>query len=618
MTDIPFNKRYIYDLDPQLVAGMQTLYFDTLTHEKRSKTEFLARRHDEIEVSNDAAVALEAESGPRMTNATQLAQIQRQMEALALQTKNGTQDEELEGVKEDEEIVEESEEEILTGMTTPDSSIDLYQRIESPAPENETPIAESTISFMATKSPQVLFDSPLAPGKALAVYKAVLNAHDSPNFDPLARLSALSARKITKDPLTSGMSAVFMLTSGHFAGAIVSHLPHSTKGNSGNAQTLQLQSVRMLQHKTFHRYTTRRKQGGSQSAMDDAKGKANSAGSTLRRYNEQALEQDIAQLLREWKVFLDECDSIYIRAMGKAGRLLVKQPGENGVLFSDDTRLKPIPFGTGRPTAMEIKKAWLQLAYLQVVDLPSVSTAEINRQKKREEALIKSHAAPKKTEQVASSTETELLALLRKSKAPSFLIYLKKHSVDVDAFRLELPTTPTLLHYAAAHGLSHMVRTLLVQCHANPGVLNDRGKTPYEMAGTYGGEKELVQLEFKLAKAKALGQDWTNAGDFEPMTLEQVEEAKAALKAQKAKQEEAEKKAAQKAMDEAAAKRLEEDRKVQDGRRDARYGKGKSISNTVVQTEEQKLAGLTPEQRMKVMREQRARAIEARMGKLGK
>jgi hypothetical protein len=44
-------------------------------------------------------------------------------------------------------------------------------------------------------------------------------------------------------------------------------------------------------HKTFHRYITRRGQGGVQSALDQSKGNAKSAGATIRRYNEAALEK---------------------------------------------------------------------------------------------------------------------------------------------------------------------------------------------------------------------------------------------------------------------------------------------------------------------------------------
>ena len=59
---------------------------------------------------------------------------------------------------------------------------------------------------------------------------------------------------------------VLMLRSGHFAGAVF---------DKDNA----------IVHKTFHRYTTRRKQGGAQSACDGSGNAPKSAGASLRRYN---------------------------------------------------------------------------------------------------------------------------------------------------------------------------------------------------------------------------------------------------------------------------------------------------------------------------------------------
>ena len=49
----------------------------------------------------------------------------------------------------------------------------------------------------------------------------------------------------------------------------------------------------VLEHKTFHRYTVRAKRGTVQSSRDSHQGghKPRSAGASLRRYNEAALEQ---------------------------------------------------------------------------------------------------------------------------------------------------------------------------------------------------------------------------------------------------------------------------------------------------------------------------------------
>jgi len=48
---------------------------------------------------------------------------------------------------------------------------------------------------------------------------------------------------------------------------------------------------KVVNHKTIHRYTVRRKQGGSQSSKDNAGKKIKSAGASIRRYNEMALQQ---------------------------------------------------------------------------------------------------------------------------------------------------------------------------------------------------------------------------------------------------------------------------------------------------------------------------------------
>ncbi|KAL7055087.1 hypothetical protein AAHC03_024344 [Spirometra sp. Aus1] len=69
-----------------------------------------------------------------------------------------------------------------------------------------------------------------------------------------------------------------------------------------------------LIHKTFHRYTVRAKQGGSQAARDSASGGMGgqkSAGSSLRRYGEQAIRSDIAHLLHvKWRPYLQACQLI--------------------------------------------------------------------------------------------------------------------------------------------------------------------------------------------------------------------------------------------------------------------------------------------------------------------
>lgn len=65
--------------------------------------------------------------------------------------------------------------------------------------------------------------------------------------------------------------------------------------------------------KTFRRYTTRRKQGGSQSLKDNEKGgKIHSAGAMIRRENEKKLRDEISNLIENtWKPYMTRCGLIF-------------------------------------------------------------------------------------------------------------------------------------------------------------------------------------------------------------------------------------------------------------------------------------------------------------------
>jgi hypothetical protein len=94
----------------------------------------------------------------------------------------------------------------------------------------------------------------------------------------------------------------------------------------------------------------RRKQGGGQSANDSAKGAAHSAGATLRRYGEQALQEDIRNLLVEWVDEIDVCERIWMRASGKTRKIFWDY--KDAPLSKDDNRLRGFPFPTRRPVSL--------------------------------------------------------------------------------------------------------------------------------------------------------------------------------------------------------------------------------------------------------------------------
>lgn len=185
---------------------------------------------------------------------------------------------------------------------------------ESPE-ENRPKIQVSAVTW---------FHSP--PATQIGIYRMLL---------PLGTPSSayLSELKEMQTSIEGGRKwAMFMVAGGHFAGAIArvsrpaeeqeAPVPVSRK----KPPKLKPETL-VLRHKTFHRYTTRRKQGGSQSINDNAKGAAISAGAVLRRYGEQALRDDIRNLLQDWAEDIRDCERIWIRASVSNRRIFLDYEG---------------------------------------------------------------------------------------------------------------------------------------------------------------------------------------------------------------------------------------------------------------------------------------------------
>ena len=81
------------------------------------------------------------------------------------------------------------------------------------------------------------------------------------------------------------------------------------------------------------RYTTRRKQGGSQSAFDSGGRHAKSAGANLRRRMELALREEIRELLlSSWKEHIRACEIVFLAVSQSARAMFV---GDNEGCFID-------------------------------------------------------------------------------------------------------------------------------------------------------------------------------------------------------------------------------------------------------------------------------------------
>ncbi|KAJ7918760.1 hypothetical protein B0H13DRAFT_1991605 [Mycena leptocephala] len=221
------------------------------------------------------------------------------------------------------------------------------------------------------------FHSP--PATQLGVYKALFNSgvHQS---DYLAELKRMQ---------TGGRTwAMFMVAGGHFAGAIP--------------------DTEVLNHKTFHRYTTRRKQGGSQGLNDNAKGAAKSAGAQLRRYGEQLCE--INQC----------CERIWIRATGTNRKIFIDYEG--CVIEKGDGRLRTFPFPTRRPTQSELSRCLMELtraktSHLTEDALRAQDEAYLASLPKPKPMPIAAVPAPEKPKPVKLSKEEEILRRLEPLKS---------------------------------------------------------------------------------------------------------------------------------------------------------------------------------------------------------
>ncbi|CAN6674360.1 tRNA endonuclease Vms1p [Trichomonascus vanleenenianus] len=486
-----------------------------------------------------------------------------------------------------------SEDEFETAIGDLDESISGSEDEESDAEEEE----EDAQIRVQKSTPFVLYKS-TSDGRIFGVYRALYREPQlEKGGDLLGELNA------------QGKSAIVMIGGGHFSAAIIQHSP--MKGQAPT-HTNPYAHIKVIASKTFHRYTTRRKQGGSQSASDNARGKANSAGSSLRRYNEQALQQEVRELLSSWREELANCDGIYIRANGNLNKGVIMNYDDKAPIQGRDARVHSLPFTTRRATATEIKRAWVELSSLHVVQLPKTSgtgtpKAPLEHKKKAE--------SPKPVAREPTAEEkhsAEIASLVKKSRAPRLVAYFKANKLSVD-FALEphsqYSSTPNALFLASSAGMHHIVTTLLLTLGADPTIpLSDTSsKRAFDVA-----KDQATRDAFQLARAK-LGEakwDWKLSHIGPAITKEDIELRQEQEK--KAQEDERRK------MDEALKIKLQEEKKMkQNANETLKRPPGKKLGSSVVTTVgDTSLRGLSDEAKMRLERERRARAAEARFKKL--
>ncbi|KAG0670512.1 hypothetical protein C6P45_002254 [Maudiozyma exigua] len=624
MSELSFKKQdtYVYQLTQPVLDSLQVLYFDDHLNVCPAPTKPI--ENDTIKITKNNifhcnACNIDLENADKQREHYQnelhtvnlrrkfhqlppfksMDEVTKSAESLAEKGVEEEEDDKMDAIAEDandtsgsDETEENETEDDIYAKNT--ATLDAQFKYLQPFDDNDT-----RISHLANQTPYILFKSNLLTKDrtAFGAYKTLFNNNQLEN--PLKTLSDWNK---DMESVSHKFSAIFMIGGGHFAGAIISHQRLNISGNLRKQDiSPQEQATMFLEHKTFHRYTTRRKQGGSQSAMDNAKGKANSAGSSIRRYNEAALKVDVQTLLKDWKPYLDNCENIFIRARAAYDR---RTFFEEGFFIKNDPRIKSLPFTTGRPTVGELKKAWCEMVYLKISNLPKPLLEKGKNIEKKTKKKSESPQIEKPLTLEEKQTE-DIVQLLKKGRAPLLISYLRKNKIDKDftlAPEVKYNGTPTMLHYCSQNGLKQMVLILLTNLKCSPVIKNNSGKTAWDLAKTLP-----VKQSFQIARHN-LGESFTSWEDShvaEPLSREDVEQMNQEI-------EKNEKKEAQ----DIVKKELQNVKERQKEDYEKKNGKGNTLSVSVASpaiSMEQNLNSLTDDQKRRLMREQRARAAEARL-----
>ncbi|KAH9852051.1 hypothetical protein C2E23DRAFT_731600 [Lenzites betulinus] len=516
---------------------------------------------------------------------------------------------------------------------------------------------DESVNPSLPQTPILWFHSP--PATQLGIYKAIFASH-SPPVDDLSEL-----KELQRGGEYGRTWALFMTAGGHFAGAIVRvKRPDGDDGDGDTTKKGKLKrpkpEIEVLKHKTFHRYTTRRKQGGSQSLNDNAKSKAVSAGAMLRRYGETALREDIRNLLTDWAEDIHDCERIWIRASVSNRRIFLDYEG--AVIEKGDNRLRTFPFPTRRPTQAELSRCLQELTRVKVSHLTEDAL------RAQDEALLASlpkprpqptEAPPKPKEKPAQprlSPEEEqlrdkwnrLLDMLKRGRLDTLKTFWEREGTSLGGIDAPVPEWTeerggTLLQVAAHTGQEEIVRWLLEDLRANPtldapaprsgsvvieaedsGAESDadagakplpraRGsrRTAYDLART----KEVRNVFRRSAAAHPDWWDWLGAARVPSVLSAEMEEGreekkKARRKGLKDKVREREEREREKTPAATPTPVVEDPKPARSVREPPASGPRKlgGSSGTA-----ESIVGLTPEMRAKIERERRARAAEARM-----
>ncbi|KAF9196374.1 hypothetical protein BGZ50_000776 [Haplosporangium sp. Z 11] len=429
-----------------------------------------------------------------------------------------------------------------------------------------------------------------------------------------------------------------MLGGGHFAG-VVMDLAGQVSSHG--------RDMKIVAHKTFHRYTVRRKQGGSQASH----GIANSAGARIRMYNEEALKLEVRELLDGWSHWITQSECVFVHAPGNNRKVLFY---DNSVMSTADRqgRLRSIPFVTRRPTLSELKRAYQELTSVKVSVLSKQALQQKEREEQQASLLLETEASKKvattnKGQDLSSSNESaqlaeappellKLIELVKKGRTEAMSNYLLKYGMDpsqllplTSSTEYDIRRTPTILHLASHHGQAQVVKCLLEKHHVDPTTttVSAARNSPTETETETGEDPSLPMVgtnsftAYDIAKDKETRNAFRRAMALFPNDWDWVGQAHVPSALTPEMEAEQERKAKEKTRKLLEAER--ERKKTRETSRPATPVGNNSAPSSSTSTSSplaRNLASvsaahsqLSPELRMRLERERRASAAEARM-----
>mmetsp|Transcript_41404 Transcript_41404/g.130341 ORF Transcript_41404/g.130341 Transcript_41404/m.130341 type:complete len:353 (+) Transcript_41404:728-1786(+) len=301
-----------------------------------------------------------------------------------------------------------------------------------------------------------------------------------------------------------------------------------------------------------------------------------SAGSSLRRYNEQMLEKDISDLLSSWKQDLDDCLLIFVFAPGIVNRNSIFGCQ---VVRKDDPRIRHVPFPTRRPVLKEVDRVHHIIMSLQEV-------SEVRRQVMVRKVRVKK-APPAPAAAVATRSveeerlnEPAIFSLVSKRDEPAIraLVHQDESAINV----IEPVNRRSPLHCASLAGHARMV-SFLLSLGADPTQRDGSGKVPYELCK--GKEERDAFRRFWASEPDKWDYSKSQIPSMLTIEMEEQQKQKAAEKKEKEKQRKKEQERRKK--EQAKQKKEEEE-------------KNRAVQESQVKLSDRELRALAAERRLGV------------------